>query len=520
MRSGWTGVGAMAVAIISLAMLHPWTQGAKGPSAVGPVAHAGADAHGYPKVSRAQQTQAILRRSDTAAFRVNSPASTYWAGVVEGFYGPTWSNRSTIQVFKFMTQHHLNTFVYAPKNDAYLRASWNQPYPKSALTHLAQLAIAARGLHINFVVSISPGLSIVYSNPKDRAQLLMKINQLKSIGVQSFMLSFDDIPETLDPTDQAVYGNNLGAAQSALANYVLKQETTVDPAFHMIFTPTVYWGDHANPYWDNLRQDLNPRVPVVWTGPRVLSTTITVQDVQLARQALGHPLVIWDNYPVNDYSYVMYHRPQLFMGPLVGRQAGVIHRVQGYLMNPMLQPLASEVALWTAGTFLHDPVGYKPSLSWTHAIAGIGGKSDAAFKIFCEDSSASYLDPNATNTVAPEVSAFWQTYQQHGNLKSTSLYHAFQAMSQVNTQLAQGLNPRLYQEIKPWAQQLSLEGSTGVAVIGLLEHSLEGGSISSSRVNAVAATASQVVHAPNTLGVTAAVDQWISQAQTMPAFSG
>ncbi len=515
MRLRWVGLALLALAAVPLSLLHPRALVAHIPSTFGPLAQDGNSFH----LSATRQTHAPLTSAHTMALAINPPAPNHWRGVIEGFYGPTWSNRATIHLLKFMSQHHLNTFVYAPKDNSYLRASWNQPFSQSALTHLAQLAVAARGLHINFVVSISPGLSIVYSNAADRAQLLMKINQLRSIGVQSFMLSFDDIPKTLDAADQAVYGNNLGLAQSSLANYVLKTETQLDSRFRMVFTPTVYWGDHANSYWDNLRQNLNPRVPVVWTGPGVLSPTITSQDAQAAAAALGHPLVVWDNYPVNDYSYVMYHRPQLFMGPLVGRSAGVVNRVQGYLMNPMLQPLASEVALWTAGAFLHNPTGYNPGQSWQHAIAAIGAKSPAAFKIFCEDSSASFLNPGASNTVSPAIAPFWQQYQAKKNLESTRLYHAFEAMSNVNTQLSQSLNPQLYQEIKPWAQQLSQEGAVGVSMIQIVEKRLVGDSTPASAINTTVASANKVVSASNTLGVTTVVNQWISQAKTLPPFA-
>lgn len=519
MRIRWIALAALALAAVPISMAQPWRNHGTMLLASGPVARIDAALHGYPKTARASLTPISAAHTKKQPGSLAVPTPKYWSGVVEGFYGPTWSNANTIQVFKFMSQHHLNTFVYAPKNATYLRASWNQPYPVPALTHLAQLAVAARGLHINFVVSISPGLSMVYSSAADRKALLAKINQLRSIGVKNFMLSFDDIPQTLDAADQAVYGNNLGRAQSALTNYVVGVETKSTPGFHLIFTPTVYWGVGATPYWNNLREYLNPAIPVVWTGPSVLSKSITTQDVSAAQSAIGHPLIIWDNYPVNDYSYVMNHRPQLFMGPLVGRQAQVVGDVHGYLFNPMLQPLASEVALWTAGSFLHDPSRYNPTESWQHAVAALGGKAESAFRIFCEDSSASFLDPGASNTVAPEVQAFWAQYHNHGNLKATGLYESFRAMAQVNAQLAHQLNPALYQEIAPWTQQLSREGSTGVTMIGLLQSSLNGQAVTASASQAALAEENQVTTSPTTLGVSTVINQWMATAKALPPLS-
>ncbi len=515
MRIRWMTLSALALAAVPLSFLQPWHKPETIMLASGPVARLDTALHGYPKGARPRQKLASQTSGTTRRWSVRLATPKYLSGVVEGFYGPTWSNRNTIQVFKFMSQHHLNTFVYAPKNATYLRKSWNQPYPAPALTHLAELAVAARGLHINFVVSISPGLSMIYSSATDRKALLAKINQLRSIGVQNFMLSFDDIPQTLDAADQAVYGNNLGRAQSALTNYVLGAETQSNPGFHLMFTPTVYWGVSATPYWDSLRQYLNPAIPVAWTGPNVLSQTITTEDVKDAQGALGHPLIIWDNYPVNDYSYVMDHKPQLFMGPVVGRQARVVGAVKGYLFNPMLQPLASEVALWTAASFLRDPSGYNASRSWGRAVAAIGGKAAPAFKIFCEDSSASFLDPSASNAVASEAPAFWSQYQSRGNLKTTGLYRTFAAMAQVNAQLAHNLRPGLYQEIKPWAQQLSLEGSAGVSTIEILERNLEGQVVPASASNSTLAALNQAMSSPITLGVSAAVNQWMATAKAL-----
>ncbi len=455
------------------------------------------------------------------AFTSTAPLgeTTFFAGVVEGFYGPAWSLENTIAILKFMRQRGMNTFVYAPKNDAYLRANWNQPYPPVALTQVSSLVHAAQENHIHFVASISPGLSIVYSSAADREALLKKIGQLQSIGVHTFMLSFDDIPQTLDATDQNVYGNNLAWAQSALANYIVSQEAKAHSDFRLIFTPTIYSGVADNPYWENLAQHLDPAIDVVWTGPWVLSPTITTAEVAQVRTEIGHPLIIWDNYPVNDYSYVMYHRPQLFMGPLVGRQPGVVAQVRGYLFNPMLQPLASEVALWTEASFLRNPIGYNPERSWLHAINAVGGKAAGAWTLFCQDTAQCYLNPNAPTAVNNDLAPFWSTYQTHGNLTATALYREFHHLAALNGQLAASLNPGLYQEIKPWSEQLSSQGQCGVDLILALESQQNKHGVSSSVVQSDLSLAHAVSTSTLQLGTTAPVNQFIQQVETLAPFA-
>ena len=519
MRLAWAGLGAgiLGLSAASLAMHQPPPQAVL-PRVSSMVPHHTPIRHSPVSKAALSPRRAAPSATPLAASNRAIEPNSYLAGVVEGFYGPTWSSANTIKILQFMSQHYMNTFVYAPKNDPYIRAQWNQPYPAQDLANLKTLVSAAHQNHIQFVVSISPGLSIVYSNPADRAALLNKIAQLQSIGVQTFMLSFDDIPQTLDTSDQNIYGNNLGWAQSDLANYVVTKESAANLHFRLIFTPTVYWGDSANSYWTSLKTHLDPSVDVVWTGPYVLSPTITTPEVQTVQAEIGHPLVIWDNYPVNDYSYVMNHRPQLFMGPLMGREPSVVSAVGGYLFNPMLQPLASEVALWTAGSFLHNPTGYNPQESWQKAVNALGGSAAPAFSLFCQDTSTSYLNPAAPNSIANDMSAFWASYQSHANLTQTQLFGDFQNMAGINAELAQSLSPGLYREIQPWALQLSQQGLVGTQMIEALSAQQKSQTVPSNAMVATLALAHSVTASTLQLGTTDAMNQWINQTESLLPF--
>lgn len=525
MKFAWAGVAAGIFGLTATAyFMH--AHGSLGSTATaGPSYHQASLTHvtGSPKVSQSRATsvvtQAVKPPSKVVASTAPLSTTAFFSGVVEGFYGPAWSLENTVAILQFMRQRGMNTFVYAPKSDAYLRANWNQPYPPAALAQVANLVHAAQENHIHFVASISPGLSIVYSSAADRAALLEKIGQLQSIGVHTFMLSFDDIPQALDAADQSVYGNNLAWAQCALANFVVSQELKTHSDFRLIFTPTIYSGVADNPYWENLAQHLDPAVDVVWTGPWVLSPTITTAEVAQVRAEIGHSLIIWDNYPVNDYSYVMYHRPELFMGPLTGRQPGVVSQVQGYLFNPMLQPLASEVALWTGASFLRNPQGYNADQSWLHAINAVGGKAAGALSLFCQDTAQSYLNPNASTAVSNDLPAFWGSYQTHGNLTATALYHEFQQMAALNGQLAAALTPGLYQEIKPWSEQLSSQGQCGVDLIQALESQQNNQEMSATVVQNDLTLAQEVSTSTLKLGTTSPVNEFIQQVEAMAPFA-
>jgi len=410
-----------------------------------------------------------------------APMSAYLSGVVEGFYGPRWSAGTTVHMIKFLARQGMNTFVYAPKNDPYQRADWATPYPKSQLGYLERVVAAAEAAHVRFVYSVSPGLSITYSSAADRAALLAKINQIRALGVNWFMLSFDDIAPTLNAADAAAYHDNLALAQTSLANWVWAAESRTDQNFGLLFTPTDYDGLQDNPYWETLKQDLTPNALVLWTGPDVLSTTITATEARQVEEEVGHRVVIWDNYPVNDYTYVEQHAPRLMLGPLTGRSPNLPGAVAGYLFNPMLQARASEVALATGADYLKHPHHYKPAASWQAALAKVGGAAEPAFQLLAEASDTSFLPGSPTGTASGDaaLNAAIAAAERGGPNVSLPildrLSQQFTAMGQVNSSLRTALpDPRLYSEVAPWSVQLSLEGTVGLAAVWVLTNLHEG----------------------------------------------
>jgi hyaluronoglucosaminidase len=83
-------------------------------------------------------------------------------GVIEGFYGPPWSTADRISSFVFDGQSKMNTYVYSPKDDPYLRARWREPYPSDQLAVIKNLIQSAAANHVTFTYALSPGLSICF----------------------------------------------------------------------------------------------------------------------------------------------------------------------------------------------------------------------------------------------------------------------------------------------------------------------------------------------------------------------
>jgi len=72
----------------------------------------------------------------------------------------------------------LNTYVYAPKDDAKHRSRWRDLYSHEESSELSHLIHIAKRYGIKFVYALSPGLDITYSSGKDLAALKRKFDQV------------------------------------------------------------------------------------------------------------------------------------------------------------------------------------------------------------------------------------------------------------------------------------------------------------------------------------------------------
>lgn len=79
----------------------------------------------------------------------------------------------------------LNTFMYAPKDDAKHRAQWREPYTVEEAEELQGLIAASKENGIDFYYAISPGLDIIYSNAKEVATLKRKLEQVMAANFHS-----------------------------------------------------------------------------------------------------------------------------------------------------------------------------------------------------------------------------------------------------------------------------------------------------------------------------------------------
>jgi hyaluronoglucosaminidase len=279
-------------------------------------------------------------------------------GIIEGFYGPPWSHEQRLDLISFAGAEGFDTWVHAPKDDPYHRKLWREPYPDEELARFAALVEHAHSAGIELVYAIAPGLSIVYGSAADFSSLVDKCEQLRSVGVTSFHLLWDDLEDAR------------GAEQAELTNRFCARFENV------VVCPVDYAGIADTDYRRAFRAGLDRGIPVYWTGPAVVPDAITSDELEAARESFGgNPIVLWDNYPVNDFA-----PERLFLGPLRGRDPALVDGLAGYVTNPMLQAVASKLALATIADFLRDPYAYDPDVSLARAEARYGDEVRAALR--------------------------------------------------------------------------------------------------------------------------------------------
>lgn len=352
------------------------------------------------------------------------PAMRY-RGLIEGFYGTPWSHLDRLRLMDFLGAHKMNTFEYAPKDDPFHRERWRDPYPADKLAELKELVDRGRANHVDFDFALSPGLSICYTSEDDFQKLVAKFEALYDVGTRHFNIPLDDINYNVwhCDSDRERFGTGGGAAgeaQAFLLNRV--QREWVEPKGDVAplqMVPTEYYDASETPYKRALREELDETVIVMWTGIGVIPQSITVAQAQQAREVFGHEIIVWDNYPVNDYI-----AGRLPLAPFTGRENGLSRPLAGIVSNPMNQAAVSEIALSSFGDFGWNDAEYDARRSWEAATAeAAGGDPDvaAALRTFADlNWFDGTLHHEQSPVLARHVAEFWEVWQAGRPVEATA----------------------------------------------------------------------------------------------------
>jgi len=286
-------------------------------------------------------------------------------GIVEGFYGRTWSHGDRTDVLRFEGQHALNVYYYGPKDDLYQRQLWREPYPHREMNRLAALIRTAQENFVSFSFAVSPGLSMIYSSDAEFRRLTEKFDSVEQLGARDFALFLDDVPEELVHPEDREHYRTLAAAHVDLINRLYRHLQNMAPESRLMVCPTTYtnaWG--SRDYVRELGAGVGPRIDIAWSGTDVISPAITAEQAREWGELLRRKPVIWDNYFSNDERAWL-----LTLQPLRGRATDLASAAHGLFQNPMNQAHATLLTLETFADYAWNPAAYEPDASRAHAAA-------------------------------------------------------------------------------------------------------------------------------------------------------
>lgn len=335
-------------------------------------------------------------------------------GVIEGYYGKGWSWEARQGYMQWLPRHGYGFYIYAPKNDDYLRKNWFEPWPADQLAVLIKLAQQCRDNGLAFGVGLSP-LGVSNDYDAKRPVLLEKlrvINEALKPDIQAIL--FDDmkgdVPELAQR--QITMTHDIAAHSSASRLVFCPSYYTLDPVLVKIFGPMP-----AN-YLTDLGKGLDKRIDVFWSGPKVCSTEYPPAHLEQVAGWLQRKPFLWDNYPVNDGTV---SSGFLHLRAFENRPAELAQLVSGHASNPMKEAALSALPLATL------PMSYR-----------LGAQYDPV----------KALEASATAACGPQIAAMIQadlplfqdvglaklSTEQQSQLKSR--YQPFQAQPCVSEILA------------------------------------------------------------------------------------
>ncbi len=300
-------------------------------------------------------------------------------GIIEGFYGEPWSHEDRLAALRLAGRVKLNSYVYAPKDDPWHRERWREPYPDADLARLVELAHVGAEQGVDVVVAIHPAGSMVFSEDAEHELLAAKARQLLDAGIAGVALLFDDVPMVLNhDADRERFGADaaaLGAAHALTARRFLEDVLQPRrPDAELLVVPTDYAGTEASDYRTAFAAGLPDETYVWWTGRDIVVGEISREDIDAAAAVFGDRLLLWDNFPVNDFD-----RGRAFLGPLVGRTGEIEgSALQGAWSNPMVEFAPGCFGIVAFADWAWNPAGYDPRRAAAAALRLVAGPDAAA----------------------------------------------------------------------------------------------------------------------------------------------
>lgn len=350
-----------------------------------------------------------------------------WIALIEGFYGAPYAFSARLDLLRWMPSVGFTDYAYGPKDDPFHRGTWRDPYPADVLAELQETARVAAEVGITLTLSVSPGLD--WRGTEDHVALVAKLRQLYDLGVRSLGVYWDDVPPGGEELGRS-HGLGVAAAKAGLPDDVRWMTCGTDYAM-----------DYATPYLQGFAATVPAGTPIAWTGPDITSPVVSAELARSLGAELGHPLLLCDNWPVNDLGM----SSVLHLGPAPFREPDLRTSVAGIGFNAMRFPLASRVGLELGARHWLDPLEDRET-AWLEVITSHPGLLPLA------RACRSWIDAPGPD---PELLS-WLEAALSGDER---------LVAYLRTGCRHSLDPALAAELAPWLDSWEAEVQVMSAVV-------------------------------------------------------
>ena len=330
------------------------------------------------------------------------PENHFSYGVVEGFYGKPWSWEDREQCIRFMKDYGYDFYIYAPKNDHFLREKWQDEWPNEVYQKLDDFSESCKAKGIRFGIGLSPFEILGDLDNKLKEDLQNKLDAINGLNPDILCILFDDMKgDVSDLAKKQVKIFDFSATLSnALSFIICPSYYTIDPILEKLF------GKMPENYLHDLGKMMDPAVDIFWTGIQVCSPGYTKSHLNEIADVLRRKPFIWDNYPVNDSPSLSSF---LRLRAYINRPYQMSEWTNGHAINPMNQAWLSQIPMRTLSQSYALKETYSPQISFIESARILCGQElgnaliedivffqDKGLKNMTEDEKKSLLDKYQT----------------------------------------------------------------------------------------------------------------------------
>lgn len=292
-----------------------------------------------------------------------------YSGIIEGFFGPKWNDESRKSYAPFLKEHGGAFFIYAPKQDQYLRKKWREVWPDAYIGFLKDLSQHFKNHEIKFGVGFSPFELGTELSDKDKKHLEDKLSLMSSLGIEMLGLFFDDMPTNENLAKAQIQTIELFKQHFSGKIVFCPSYYTPDPILDKVF------GQRPSGYLNEIADGVPQDVAIAWTGPKVISPEIPVEHLKETTDLLKRAPFLWENLYANDGPK---NCKFLKLKYFSGRSPEALKLAEAYGFNMMNQAELSKIVYLSS---LYVSEGMFESEAFEKAVRTLSTKDFADFLI-------------------------------------------------------------------------------------------------------------------------------------------